>query len=124
MSTATIETPTTPAPPGAKPRVFSGIKPTGALQLGNYLGAIRRWVEDQDRYDNLFCVVDLHAITVPQDPAALRERTREIAALYLAAGLDPERATIFVQSHVGAHAELAWLLDCFTPLGWLGRMTQ
>lgn len=130
MSTTTMATPTTTpqAMPdttsGAKPRVFSGIQPSGALHIGNYLGAIRRFVEDQDRFDNIFCIVDLHAITVPQDPAALREATRELAAVYFAAGLDPERAIVFVQSHVSAHAELAWILNCFTPMGWLERMTQ
>ena len=107
----------------SKPRVFSGIQPSGGLHLGNYLGAIRNWVRDQDRYDNIFCIVDLHAITVPQDPAALRENTLDLAAVYLASGIKPEQA-MFVQSHVAAHAELAWILDCFTPMGWLERMTQ
>ena len=107
----------------AKPRVFSGIQPSGGLHLGNYLGAIRNWVRDQDRYDNIFCIVDLHAITVPQEPAALRENTLDLAAVYLASGIKPEQA-MFVQSHVAAHSELAWILDCFTPMGWLERMTQ
>jgi tryptophanyl-tRNA synthetase len=106
-----------------KPRVFSGIQPSGGLHIGNYLGAIRNWVRDQDKYDNIFCIVDLHAITVPQDPAALRENTLDLAAIYLASGITPEQA-MFVQSHVPAHAELAWILECFTPMGWLERMTQ
>ena len=105
-------------------RVLSGIKPSGELTLGNYLGALRRWVAEQDRYENYYCVVDLHAITEPQDPMELRRRTRDLAALYLAAGLDPARSTIFIQSHVAAHSELAWILNCFTPMGWLERMTQ
>ncbi|HEY0493775.1 MAG TPA: tryptophan--tRNA ligase [Candidatus Dormibacteraeota bacterium] len=106
-----------------KPRVFSGIQPSGGLHLGNYLGAIRNWVRDQDRYENIFCIVDLHAITVPQEPAALRENTLDLAAVYLASGIKPAQA-MFVQSHVAAHSELAWILDCFTPMGWLDRMTQ
>ncbi|GAC1478427.1 MAG: tryptophan--tRNA ligase [Candidatus Dormibacteria bacterium] len=110
-------------PEPGKPRVFSGIQPSGGLHLGNYLGAIRNWVRDQDRYDNIFCIVDLHAITVPQDPAQLRENTLDLAAVYLASGIKPEQA-MFVQSHVPAHAELAWILECFTPMGWLERMTQ
>jgi tryptophanyl-tRNA synthetase len=106
-----------------KPRVFSGIQPSGGLHLGNYLGAIRNWVRDQDRYDNIFCIVDLHAITVPQDPMELRENTLDLAAVYLASGIKPDQA-MFVQSHVAAHAELAWILECLTPMGWLDRMTQ
>src|SRR4030081_98423 len=106
-----------------KPRVFSGIQPSGGLHLGNYLGAIRNWVRNQDRYDNIFCIVDLHTITVPQDPAALRENTLNLAAIYLASGIKKEQA-MFIQSHVPAHAELAWILECFTPMGWLERMTQ
>jgi tryptophanyl-tRNA synthetase len=108
----------------ARPRVLSGVQPSGNLHLGNYLGAIKRWVDNQDQFDNFFCIVDLHAITVPQDPVALRRQTRELAAFYLAAGLDPEKSTIFVQSHVPAHAELGWILNCVTPMGWLERMTQ
>ena len=104
--------------------VFSGIQPTGNLHLGNYLGAIQRWVADQEKYDSIFCVVDLHAITVPQDPQALRAQTRELVALLMACGLDPERCVLFVQSHVTAHAELAWIFNCITPVGWLERMTQ
>src|ERR1700738_3196484 len=106
-----------------KPRVFSGIQPSGGLHIGNYLGAIRNWVRDQDKYDNIFCIVDLDTITVPQDPAALRENTLDLAAVYLASGIKKEQA-MFVQSHVAAHAELAWILECFTPMGWLERMTQ
>ena len=109
--------------PAAKPRVFSGIQPSGGLHIGNYLGAIRNWVRNQDQYDNIFCIVDLHAITVPQDPAALRENTLDLAAIYLASGIKEDQA-MFVQSHVPAHAELAWVLECFIPMGWLERMTQ
>lgn len=107
-----------------KKRVLSGIQPSGNLTIGNYLGALRQWVAEQDTFTCYFCIVDLHAITVPQDPAALRAKTREVAALYLAAGLDPQKVTIFVQSHVTAHAELSWILTCVSPLGWLYRMTQ
>ena len=107
-----------------RPRVLSGVKPSGNLHLGNYLGAIKRWVDGQDQYDNFFCIVDLHAITVYQEPAALRQNTRELAAFYFAAGLDPRKSTVFVQSHIPAHAELGWLLNCVTPMGWLERMTQ
>lgn len=105
-------------------RVFSGIQPSGNLHLGNYLGAIRRWVEGQGEKENFICVVDLHAITVFQDPEALRNQVRELTAMLLAAGIDPEQTTLFVQSHVRAHAEASWLLSCVTPLGWLHRMTQ
>ncbi len=105
-------------------RILSGMQPTNQLHLGNYLGALKNWVALQDKGENLFCVVDLHAITVPQDPITLRQSTREITAAYIAAGIDPVRSTIFVQSHVSAHAELAWILDCITPMGWLNRMTQ
>ena len=105
--------------------VFSGVQPTSdSLHLGNALGAIKQWVDLQDDYDAYFCVVDLHAITVPQDPATLRQRTLVTAAQYLALGIDPARATIFVQSHVPAHAELAWVLGCFTGFGQASRMTQ
>jgi len=107
-----------------KKRVFSGIQPSGSLHIGNYLGALQQWVAMQDEYDCFYCVVDLHAITLPQDPAELRAGTRAAAGIYLAAGLDPEKATIFVQSHVPAHSELAWILSCLSPLGWLQRMTQ
>ena len=105
-------------------RIFSGIQPTGNLHLGNYLGAIRNWVALQGEYECIFCIVDLHALTQPQDPAELRVSTREVTAAYIAAGIDPERCTIFNQSMISAHAELAWLLGCLTPLGWLNRMTQ
>jgi tryptophanyl-tRNA synthetase len=105
-------------------RIFSGIQPTGNLHLGNYLGAIRNWVALQHDYECIFCIVDLHALTLPQDPAELRASTREVTAAYIAAGIDPERCTIFNQSMVSAHVELAWLLACLTPLSWLNRMTQ
>ena len=108
----------------SKKRVLSGIQPSGNLTIGNYLGALKQWVAEQETYECYFCVVDLHAITVQQDPRQLREKTREVAALYIASGLDPERVTIFVQSHVTAHAELAWILTCLSPTGWLNRMTQ
>jgi tryptophanyl-tRNA synthetase len=105
-------------------RIFSGIQPTGNLHLGNYLGAIRNWVALQHDYECIFCIVDLHALTLPQDPDELRASTREVTAAYIAAGIDPERCIIFNQSMVSAHTELAWLLACLTPLGWLNRMTQ
>ncbi|HKT16901.1 MAG TPA: tryptophan--tRNA ligase [Stellaceae bacterium] len=105
-------------------RIFSGVQPTGNLHLGNYLGAIRNWVALQRQYDCIFCIVDLHALTLPQDPAQLKAQTREVTAAYIAAGIDPERCIIFNQSAVSGHAELAWLLGCLTPLGWLNRMTQ
>ncbi len=108
----------------SKKRVFSGVQPSGSLHLGNYIGAIRNWVEDQDQFDNIFCVVDQHAITVDYDPDELRANTREVVGLYLACGLDPEKSVLFVQSHVPEHTELAWLLNCVTPMGWLERMTQ
>jgi tryptophanyl-tRNA synthetase len=105
-------------------RVFSGVQPTGNLHLGNYLGAIRRFVPLQDQMPCLYCVVDLHAVTVWQEPAALRANIREVAAAYLAAGIDPERSIVFKQSRVAEHAELAWLFNCVARLGWLNRMTQ
>ena len=107
-----------------KRRVFSGIQPSGTPHLGTYLGALKNWVSIQDEYDCHYCVVDLHAITVPQDPKVLRHNVRELAALFLAVGLDPERAVIFRQSRVSAHAELAWLLNCVAKVGELSRMTQ
>ena len=107
-----------------KKRVLSGIQPTGNLHLGNYLGALLQWIAFQEEYETYYCVVDLHAITMPYDPAVLRAQTRETTAVYLAAGLDPQKAAIFVQSHLPAHSELAWILTCLAPLGWLGRMTQ
>jgi len=105
-------------------RIFSGVQPTGNLHLGNYLGAIRNWVALQRDYDCIFCIVDLHALTLPQHPDELRANTREVAAAYIAAGIDPDRCIIFNQSAVPGHSELAWLLGCITPLGWLNRMTQ
>ena len=108
----------------SRPRVLSGVQPTGSLHLGNWLGAIRNWVDLQDSHETFFCVVDLHAITVPHDPGRLAEDTLSTAALYLACGIDASRSTVFVQSHVPAHAELAWLLNCVTPLNWLERMIQ
>ncbi|MEU0933299.1 tryptophan--tRNA ligase [Embleya sp. NPDC005971] len=108
-----------------RPRVLSGIQPTAdSFHLGNYLGAIRQWVPLQDSHDAFYCVVDLHAITVPQDPKELRERTRISAAQLLAVGLDPERCTLFVQSHVPEHAQLAWIMNCVTGFGEAARMTQ
>jgi tryptophanyl-tRNA synthetase len=113
-----------PATP-ARPRIFSGMQPTSdSLHLGNYLGALTQWVALQDDHDALYCVVDLHALTVNPDPAVLRERTRRTAAQYLAAGVDPARSILFVQSHVAEHAELAWILSCQTGFGEAGRMTQ
>jgi len=105
-------------------RVFSGIQPSGSLHIGNLIGAIRQWVATQDEKENFFCIVDMHAITTPQDPETLRTLTRDVAALYIASGLDPDQSTIFVQSHVPAHAECCWILNCVTPVGWLERMTQ
>ena len=105
-------------------RIFSGVQPTGNLHLGNYLGAIRNWVALQTSYDCIFCIVDLHALTLPQDPKQLLAQTREVTAAYIAAGIDPQRCIIFNQSTVSGHAELGWLLSCMTPLGWLNRMTQ
>lgn len=104
--------------------IFSGIKPSGDLTLGNYIGAIKNWVRLQDEYDCLYCVVDLHAITVKQEPKDLRQRTLEVLAIYIASGIDPEKNTLFIQSHVPAHSEGAWLLNCYTYMGELGRMTQ
>jgi len=105
-------------------RILSGVQPTGNLHLGNYLGAIRNWVKLQGDYECLFMLADLHAITVPQDPEKLRSNVRETAAAYIACGIDPDKSAIFHQSAVSAHAELAWILSCHTPLGWLNRMTQ
>jgi len=105
-------------------RVFSGVKPTGDVHLGNYIGAFRHFVTDQDEHDCIFCIVDLHAITVPQDPEELRKASLALAAIYLAVGVDPARSTLFVQSHVHEHAELAWVLGSVTMYGELRRMTQ
>ncbi|VAX08187.1 Tryptophanyl-tRNA synthetase [hydrothermal vent metagenome] len=107
-----------------KQRIFSGVQPTGNLTLGNYLGAIRNWVALQKSYESIFCVVDLHAITVWQDPAALRDATREVAAGMIASGIDPKECIIFNQSQVPGHAELAWIFNCVARMGWLNRMTQ
>ena len=105
-------------------RIFSGVQPTGNLHLGNYLGAIRNWVAYQKSYESIFCVVDLHAITVPQDPGALRQSTREVAASLIASGIDIEESILFNQSQVTCHAELSWIFNCVARLGWLNRMTQ
>lgn len=107
-----------------KARVFSGIQPTGNLHIGNYLGALRNWVKIQYDYESIFCIVDLHAITLYQDPAELQAKIRETAGIFIAAGIDPKHSAMIVQSAVPAHAELAWMLTCVTPIGWLYRMTQ
>ncbi|WP_455647931.1 tryptophan--tRNA ligase [Lonepinella koalarum] len=107
-----------------KPVVLSGVQPSGELTIGNYLGALRQWVKMQDDFDCLFCIVDLHAITVRQDPDKLRKATLDVLALYLACGIDPEKSTIFVQSHVPEHTQLAWVLNCYTYFGEMSRMTQ
>lgn len=104
--------------------IFSGIQPSGDLTIGNYLGALKNWVTLQDEYEPYYCVVDLHALTVRQNPAELRERTLKNIAIYVASGLDPEKNTIFIQSHVPAHSEAAWILNCFCYMGELSRMTQ
>ncbi|WP_417588057.1 tryptophan--tRNA ligase [Pararhodobacter oceanensis] len=119
------ETQTAPSNAKFKPRVFSGIQPSGGLTLGNYLGAIKRFVDMQDSgIETLYCMVDMHAITVWQDPEALRRQTRELAAGYLAAGLDPSKSILFNQSQVSAHAELGWVFNCVARMGWMNRMTQ
>src|SRR6201996_1509282 len=107
-----------------KARVLSGVQPSGQLHIGNYLGALKNWAEIQSLYESIFCIVDLHAISVYQQPAELSDKIRETAALFMAAGIDPEQSSIVVQSSVPGHAELAWMLTCVTPLGWLYRMTQ
>lgn len=107
-----------------KPIVFSGAQPSGELSIGNYLGALRQWANMQDEYHCIYCIVDQHAITVRQDPASLRAATLDTLALYLACGIDPDKSTIFVQSHVPAHAQLGWALNCYTYFGELSRMTQ
>ncbi|WMJ75750.1 MULTISPECIES: tryptophan--tRNA ligase [unclassified Sedimentibacter] len=104
--------------------IFSGMQPSGSLTLGNYLGALKNWVKLQGEYDSYYCVVDMHAITVPKEPKNLRKNTLEVLANYIAAGLDPDQVTLFIQSHVSAHAELSWVLNCLTYFGELGRMTQ
>lgn len=110
----------------SKPVIFSGVQPTGKMHIGNYIGALSVWSELQAHYRSIFCIVDLHALTIPEAVPHdyLRAKVREYAALYVACGIDPERSVIFVQSHVGAHSELTWLLNCVTPVGWLERMTQ
>jgi len=105
-------------------RIFSGIQPSGNLHLGNYLGAIKNWVKLQDEFDSIFCVVDLHAITVPQDPEALKKKTLEIAKIYLASGIDPKKSAIFIQSHIPEHSELAWILNTIAKIPELEKMTQ
>jgi tryptophanyl-tRNA synthetase len=110
--------------PAGRRRVLSGVQPSGDPQLGNYLGAFKGWVDRQEEKENFFCIVDLHALTVPQDPEELQAQTRSLAAILLASGIDPDKSTLFIQSHVTAHAEACWILNCVTPLGWLERMTQ
>jgi tryptophanyl-tRNA synthetase len=112
------------ASPVFPPRVFSGMQPTNTLHLGNYLGALTRWVEMQASHECIYCIVDLHAVTVFQDPADLKRSIREVAAAYIASGVDPARSIIFNQSQVAQHAELAWVFNCVARLGWLNRMTQ
>jgi len=109
-----------------KKTVFSGVQPTGDLHIGNLIGAISLWVREQDKHDNIFCVVDLHALTIPEAIRAdrLRSTSLDVAALYVACGIDPDKSIIFLQSQVRQHAELAWILDCVTPTGWMNRMTQ
>lgn len=107
-----------------KKRIFSGAQPTGELHIGNYLGALKNWVALQDEYESFYCIVNLHAITLPQDPAILRQKTRDLARIYLAAGVDPEKATVFVQSDISAHTELTWILSTQSRMGELERMTQ
>ncbi len=104
--------------------IFSGIQPSGNLHIGNYIGAIRQWVKQQNEGFNIFCIVDLHAITVPQNPKTLREKSLELAALYIAAGIDPNKSIVFIQSHNPDHANLGWILNCYTSMGQLNRMTQ
>ena len=107
-------------------RVLSGVQPTGKVHIGNYIGALSVWAQNQDRYESLFCVVDMHGFTIPEavNPKELRQKNREVAALYIACGIDPKKSTVFLQSEVPHHAELCWILMCLTPLGWLYRMTQ
>lgn len=107
-----------------KKRIFSGAQPTGQLHIGNYLGALKNWVALQDEYESFYCIVNLHAITLPQDPKTLRQKTRDLARIYLAAGVDPTRSTVFIQSDVPEHAELTWILSCISRMGELERMTQ
>lgn len=107
-----------------KKRIFSGAQPTGQLHIGNYLGALKNWVALQDEYESFYCIVNLHAITLPQDPKVLRQKTLDLARIYLAAGIDPDRSTVFIQSDVPEHAELTWILSCISRMGELERMTQ
>jgi tryptophanyl-tRNA synthetase len=107
-----------------KKRAFSGIQPTWNIHIGNYLAAIRQWVISQAEYDNILCIVDLHAITAPQDARTLKTKTREVAGLLFAAGIDPNLSAVFIQPDIAAHAELAWILNCFILMGWMQRMTQ
>ena len=113
-----------PLNPPPQDRVLSGMRPTGALHLGHYHGALKNWVKLQNDMDAIFCVVDLHAMTIDHDPETLRNNIREVAAAYIAAGIDPDKNILFNQSAVSGHAELNWILACHTPLGWLNRMTQ
>ena len=108
----------------SKKRLFSGIQPSGNIHIGNYLGAVKQWVAKQDEMTNFICIVDLHSLTVYQEPAELRYQTHSLAAMLIASGIDPNKTALFVQSHVKAHAEACWLLNCVTPVGWLTRMTQ
>src|SRR5687768_1913091 len=108
----------------SKKRIFSGAQPTGQLHIGNYLGALKNWVAFQDEYESFFCIVNLHAVTLPQNPAELRQKTLDLARIYLAAGVDPDKSTIFIQSDVPEHAELTWILSCIARMGELERMTQ
>ncbi len=120
-----VQTPQTTPNPAFKPRIFSGIQPSGGITLGNYLGALKRFVEKQDEgIETIYCMVDMHAITAWQDPAKLRHATREGAAAFIAAGIDPARSILFNQSQVSAHAELAWIFNCVARMGWMSRMTQ
>lgn len=123
LSNTSPRTPT-PSPTSIKKRVVSGVQPTGSIHLGNYFGAIKNWVALQHVYDTLFFIVDLHAITLPHDSQQLSKDTKSTAAIYLACGVDPSKASVFVQSHVRAHVELMWLLSSITPIGWLNRMIQ
>ena len=118
-----LDTNTAPKPE-KKPIIFSGIQPSGTLTLGNYIGALRNFSKLQDDYDCIYSIVDMHAITVRQNPADLRRRCMELAAIYIASGIDPKKSLIYCQSHVSAHAELAWVLNCFTYMGEMSRMTQ
>jgi tryptophanyl-tRNA synthetase len=108
----------------SKKRIFSGAQPTGELHIGNYLGALKNWVALQDEYDCIYCIVNLHAVTLPQEPAVLRQKTLDLARIYLAAGIDPEKSTIFIQSDVPEHSQLTWVLSCISRMGELERMTQ